>query len=115
MAQSIHENIHKRVNSFGFYYLNSQDYVEAQAALQIQDERLVESVVDRIIRDLHTEWKNAQSSREVAMIERIATYFNNENFQNAVFVVGAAHIYSLRRLIDDRSCLFKNVEWVYGI
>lgn len=115
MAQSIHEKILQRVSSCGFYYLNSPDYIEAQAELEMQDERLVESQGDRVIRDLYMEWKDVQSIRESGMIEKIASYCKNERFQNAVFLVGAAHIHSLRGRITDRAHLFNNVEWVYGV
>ena len=115
ISQSAYREIQMRVSSDGFYFLNSPDYIEMQAGLEALDERLVESRGDYPIRMLHAEWKSAQSYRENWMIERIAMYCQSGRFDSAVLLVGAAHIHSLRSQIKERSHLFNDVEWVYGI
>ena len=115
LALSMHKSILRRVRSDGFGFLNSQDYIEAQACVEMREEKLVESQGDQFIQALHVEWKSVHLRRENGMIERIASYCSSSCFENAVFLVGAAHIHSFRIQINDRCDLFNDVKWVYGV
>ena len=113
-SQSIDRNIQSRTRSSGFYYLNSPDYIKAQTELEKQYDCLVESQGDEDINGLQLKWKAAHLRRERAMIENIASYCRVKNFDNAVFLVGAAHVRPLRCAIESKTFLFADVEWVFG-
>lgn len=115
VARSIDAHICSRTRSQGFSFLNSIDYIEAQAELEMQDDCIVQTNGDEAIQDLHAKWKEAQSSREHAMIENIASYCQSRQFDSACFLVGAAHIRSLRGIIERSKDGFIDVEWTFSV
>lgn len=89
--------------------------MEAEAGLEKLDGHIVQTKGDKIIRSLYEKWKEVQSSREHAMIGNIASYCKSQNFDHAVFLVGAAHICSLRDMIERSKDDFADSEWRFSV
>ncbi|PNE02942.1 hypothetical protein A15D_01551 [Alcanivorax sp. MD8A] len=115
VARSIHERIYSSTRSQGFSFLNSTDYIESQSGLERLDDHIVETKGDEIIQGLYEKWKEAQASREHAMIANIAYYCKSQNFDHAVFLIGAAHIRSLRGMIERSKGDFIDTEWRFSV
>ncbi len=115
VARSLNERNLYSTRSQGFSFLNSTDYMESQAELERLYDYIVQTKGDGIIQGLHEKWKEAQSSREHAMIGNIACYCKSQNFDHAVFLVGAAHIRSLRGMIERNKDDFIDTEWRFSV
>lgn len=115
VARSIDEHILSSTRSQGFSFLNSADYIESQAELERLDDYIVKTKGDEVLQGLYEKWKEAQSIREQAMLRNIAFYCKNRNFDHAVFLVGAAHIRSLRGMIERSKEDFIDTEWRFNV
>ena len=115
VARSIGAYIFSNTRSHGFSFLSSTDYIEAQAELERLDGYIVETKGDELIQSLYERWKEVQSSREHAMIGNIASYCRSQNFDHAVFLVGAAHICSLRDMIERSKGDFADSAWRFSV
>lgn len=115
VSRSIDTHILSCTRSHGFSFLNSTGYIEAQDELEFRDSYIVQAKGDEIIQSLHAKWKSVHSGRERAMIENIAYYCKSRHFDHAVFLVGAAHVRSLRCIIESSKDTFVDTEWVFGV
>lgn len=114
-SQSINRRIQESTRSLGFAYLNSESYIEDQSELEKRDEFLVQSNGNLGIKNLYMNWKIAHLRREKAMIEKILNYCRGREFERAAFLVGAAHLHSLRHFVNEQVHISPDVEWCFGV
>lgn len=95
-----------RLRKHGFFYLNSEHCTKDLAGMNEEIDEYLNATKDENLREIQTAWINQNSKREAAMCRAIATYCNENIFDRAVFLVGAAH----RQGIIEEASKY-DIEW----
>lgn len=104
-----------KINEFnyGFDYLNSQKSINDFERMNEIESIFVKNSANKDALDVYNYWLSFNKNREIEMLENIIDYSNNNNFNNAVFLCGAAH----RKSLIDKIKLNKNtkIEWLFEL
>ncbi len=81
----------KKIKLGGFDFLNSLEYSELVKKQRNIEENIVVEQNDKQLKRIYKSFYEDQDLRESYMLENIYTYSNENNYENAVFLIGAAH------------------------
>jgi hypothetical protein len=100
------------VTAYGFPYLCSEQCSSLWTDIYEATRVTVEQLNDRLLFELHAQWKNSHELRDEGMLKHIETYSYGEPFENGVFLVGAAHRQSIvNKSREARAAGLPKIEW----
>lgn len=108
------QDIQRKINEFGFSYLNSNQCTKDMDELNDQELDVVHKINHPKITASYADWNIANSLRENEMINKIYEYCQTNKFQKSVFLVGAAHRGTIISKIKDTGSFdSESVEWQF--
>lgn len=102
----------------GFHFLNSNNFLEFLEKKEVMEKNIIYSEIqkDRLI-NIYKLFKEEQhDNREIAMLQNIYNYSKGNQYNQAVFLIGAEHKKSIMQKITEYEKLSKNkLNWtIYG-
>jgi len=103
--------IDARVDGFGFRFLNSLEY----EALSRKEAEIFEKIIGRLGSEAQRKqlsmWNDQIRKREAVMVGNIRGFCGKTPFKEGVFLVGAAHIPAILKLVEGSTMEGGPVEW----
>jgi hypothetical protein len=98
---------------YGFEYFNSIKYSNLSEKMHQIEENIIKYINDVGLINRYKIWINNINEREIEMIQNIYNYSKENNFQNAMFTIGAEHKISIiKKIIDMKK---EKINWIYNI
>jgi len=101
------ENMHL----FGFEYLNSDECIQVFDEMSEREKNVMSQLENLEYKNVYKNWLSVIDNRENEMLENINSYVKNNEFQTAVFLVGAAH----RKAIFNKIKVNKNIQLKWNL
>ncbi|HLY70211.1 MAG TPA: hypothetical protein VKR53_10820 [Puia sp.] len=102
----------------GFHYLNSDRFLEFLEKKETLEKNIIESEIQKNrLLDIHKLFHSEEyDNRENAMLENIYNYSKRNQYDQAVFLIGAGHKKSIMRIITEYEKLSEiKLNWtMYG-
>jgi hypothetical protein len=99
----------------GFKYLNSARHLEISKKLHRLEKIILENINDVELFNRYKMWINNINERENCMIKNIYNYSKENNFNSALFMIGAEHKISIIKKITDMKDDKVKINWIYNI
>ena len=93
---------------YGFKYLNSIECININKGIYEAIENGLQTIKDEELIQTFNHWKTINSIRENTMLQNIYRYSQTQNYERAIFLLGAAHRGSIIEKIKE----FQNNETV---
>jgi hypothetical protein len=96
----------------GFQFLNSDDYLEIMEHISSIEKEILKLFDQKDFFESHLERIKSYDNRENEMIKNIYSYSASNEFNNAVFIAGAAHRKSIiEKVTKIETTINQNVDW----
>ena len=100
---------------YGFQYLNSEQCVELFEQLYFLENEIVELINNERLSQTHNIFKSVMEMREDEMIKNIYNYTKQSKYNEAIFLIGAAHKKSIiSKVLEMESKSEFKIDWVFN-
>lgn len=81
----------KSINQYGFSYVNSDEHRELMERIRALEEKSLKIINHRKLTQVHKTWLGIIDKRENEMVKNIYSYSSINEYERALFLVGAEH------------------------
>jgi pheromone shutdown protein TraB len=99
----------------GFDFLNSKQSVELTEMIKKQEELTVQNLNDEKLRHIYKIWISFYENRDNEMIRNIYNYSKERQYNKAMFLIGADHLYSIDKKIKEYKEGEVKINWIFSI
>jgi pheromone shutdown protein TraB len=104
----------KKIEKGGFEYLNSQEYSDLFDKQRTVESKIVDDINNRQLNRTYKTFVEEQDYRENFMLNTIYAYSKENNYNRAVFLIGAGHRRSIIRKIAEYQLKEEvKLNWTY--
>ena len=96
---------------FGFEYLNSDESIQVFDEMSEREKNVISQLENLEYKNVYKNWLSVIDNRENEMLENINSYVKNNEFKNAVFLIGAAH----RKAIFNKIKVNENIQLKWNL
>jgi len=89
--RQVHDSNMEFISSYGFIYLNSNDYIKMNNIYEKEIIETIKFIKDDAFMQINQQWLDFMSKREDEMIRKIYDYCKEHNFERGMFYIGAGH------------------------
>jgi len=100
---------------YGFDALNSKQFNELTEMIKTQEEIFSQNTDNEDYKMTYKNWIKFNNKREYEMIKNIYTYSKEHKYNKAIFLVGADHINSIIKRIQEKKDDTININWIFNI
>jgi len=100
---------------YGFNALNSRQFNELTEMIKTQEEIFYQNTDNEEYKKTYKDWKEFNNNREYEMIKNIYDYSKEHKYNIAIFLVGADHINSMKKKIQEYKEEQININWIFDI
>ena len=97
---------------YGFPYLNSKLSESINTEITKIELKVLRQIDDIILLSTYNKWLNMNKEREVAMIEKITDYCRIHKNITGLFLLGAGHRSSVKKIIETFSGSNNTIKWI---
>ncbi|MFA6508692.1 MAG: hypothetical protein WCT14_21515 [Treponemataceae bacterium] len=100
------------IANYGFAYLNSIHCDKLWNELYEEVNATVQQLSKEKLFQLQKEWQDKIEQRDIEMLSNIRKYCSENNFERAVFLIGASHRRSIKMKVEETNFAeFSNISW----
>jgi pheromone shutdown protein TraB len=99
----------------GFTFLNSKQFSDLTEKIKVQEEKTYRNTDNEEYKKIYNDWIKFNDSREYEMIKNIYNYSNEYKYKKAIFLIGADHINSITKKIQEYNEEQVNINWIFDI
>ena len=110
----IWDNILYMTNIKGFEYLNSENYTRHTEELHFLENDMINFFKNEELINRYNLWLSNLNERENEMINNIYNFSNENDFNKAIFCIGAEHKLSIIKKISEKSNNENIINWIYN-
>ena len=85
---------------YGFQYLNSIHCIDVQNKIDVAIEKCLQKINDEKLYQIYKLWKDSNNKRENEMLQNIYNYSKENQYNQAIFFIGAGHRKSIIEKIE---------------
>lgn len=100
---------------YGFNALNSKQFNDLTEMIKTQEEIFYQNTDNEEYRKTYKSWMEYNNNREYEMIKNIYNYSKEHKYNKAIFLVGADHINSIEKKIQEYKDEQININWIFDI
>jgi len=105
------ETYYKMTYLYGFEYINSIECINYFTKAKLLEMEVLLKLKNKKLLELYTLFYDIQNERENVMLGSIYDYYDINKFNNAVFLVGAAHRNSIIQKIENFNAAGYKLKW----
>jgi pheromone shutdown protein TraB len=99
----------------GFAFLNSKQFSDLTEKIKAQEEMTYQNTDNEEYKKIYKDWIMFNDNREYEMIKNIYNYSNEHKYNKAIFLIGADHINSIAKKIQNYKDENVNINWIFDI
>ena len=100
---------------YGFNALNSKQFIDLTEMRKKQEEMFFQKTDNEKYKKTYKNWIEYNNNREYEMIKNIYNYSEEHKYNKAIFLIGADHINSIKKKIQEYKKEKININWIFDI